>query len=104
MYAGGGRITPIDWTKGCVLNVSKGYKYGFDWYLFKLYDFNDKEQALRNYMAYMLNRTQMIFEYEGLPDTIPAKFLELLLQINGYACIAEEILFSAQLHTVPNCK
>ena len=73
-----------------MLNVSKGYKYGFDWYLFKLYDFNDKEQALRNYMAYMLNRTQMIFEYEGLPDTIPAKFLELLLQINGYACIAED--------------
>lgn len=70
--------------------MSKGYKYGFDWYLFKLYDFNDKEQALRNYMAYMLNRTQMIFEYEGLPDTIPAKFLELLLQINGYACIAED--------------
>ena len=75
--------------KGCELNVSKGYKYGFDWFLFKLYDFNDKEQALRNYMAYMLNRTQMIFEYKGLPDTIPTKFLELLLQINGYACIAE---------------
>lgn len=76
--------------KGCELDVSKGYKYGFDYYLFKLYNFNDKEQALRNYIAYMLNRTQMIFEYEGLPDTIPTKFLELLLQINGYACIAED--------------
>lgn len=65
------------------------YKYGFDCYLFKLYDFNDKETALRNYIAYMLNRTQMIFEYTGLPDTVPAKFLEQMLQINGYACFAE---------------
>lgn len=69
--------------------MAETYKYGFDHFLFKLYDFNDKEEAQRNYIAYMLNRTQMIFEYKGLPDTIPAKYLELLLQINGYACIAE---------------
>ena len=65
------------------------HKYGFDAFLFKLYDFNDKEQCQRNYIAYMLERTQMLFDYEGLPDTLPAKYLELLLQINGYACVAE---------------
>ncbi|MBO7677156.1 MAG: hypothetical protein J6S49_06550 [Erysipelotrichaceae bacterium] len=34
-------------------------------------------------ILYMLARTQSMFEYEGLPDTIPARNLEMMLQLNG---------------------
>ena len=45
----------------------------------------DKPRSMRQYIAYMLDRTNSMFEYEGLPDTIPAYMLELYLQIFGYA-------------------
>lgn len=69
--------------------ISRTYSYYFDRFCLKLFDFNDKEMALRDYIVYMLNRTQKIFEYDGLPDTIPKRMLEYLLQINGYACFAK---------------
>ena len=62
---------------------------GFQWNQCRLYDFNKKEECQDNYIGYMLLRTQMIFEWTGLPDTIPAKFMELMLQVNGYSCIAK---------------
>ena len=37
--------------------------------------------------ADMMNRTSQMFEYEGLPDTIPARDLEMILQLTGYAFI-----------------
>ena len=55
----------------------------------ELYNFGEKEECTAAYMITMLNRTQQIFEYENLPDSIPKRALELLLQINGYACIAK---------------
>ena len=70
-------------------NNSPAYSYYFDKFVGKLYDFNDKEAAVRNYIAYMLDRTQRIFEYKGLPDTIPQRMLEFLLQVNGYACFGK---------------
>ena len=70
-------------------NNSGTYSYYFDKFVGKLYDFNDKEAAVRNYIAYMLDRTQRIFKYKGLPDTIPQRMLEFLLQVNGYACFGE---------------
>lgn len=70
-------------------NNSGTYSYYFDKFVGKLYDFNDKELAVRNYIAYMLDRTQRIFEYKGLPDTVPQRMLEFLLQVNGYACFGE---------------
>lgn len=48
---------------------------------------NDKDELMREYVFYMLDRTQQIFEYAGLPDTIPARQLELLIQVHGYAGI-----------------
>ena len=45
----------------------------------------DKYQSTKQYIAYMLDRTNSMFEYSGLPDTIPAHLLELYLQIFGYA-------------------
>ena len=56
---------------------------------FDLYDFKEKGKAVNDYIRYMLNRTQKIFEYEGLPDTIPQRMLEFILQINGCACFAK---------------
>lgn len=49
----------------------------------------NKEARAQDYVRYMLNRTQSIFRYDGLPDTIPQEFLELYLQSNGFAIIAE---------------
>ena len=49
-----------------------------------LYDYKDKEQTAQSHVLYMLNRTQSMFKWSGLPDSIPSRMLELYLQINGY--------------------
>lgn len=67
----------------------------FNYYLSKIlpqvkpYDFSDKEVCIGNRIAYQLARTQSMFKYEGLPDTVPARSLELYLQINGFVCWAK---------------
>ena len=48
-----------------------------------LCDILDKTESSRNYVTYMLNRTSQMFEYEGLPDTIPSYILETYLQVFG---------------------
>ena len=53
---------------------------------YKLYD---KKARTRDIVLYMLARTQEIFIWEGLPDTIPQHNLEMLLQIHGNACLTE---------------
>ena len=50
------------------------------------YDFSDKSACIRQHIAYMLNRTQSMFRWKGLPDTIPERSLELFLQTNGNVC------------------
>ena len=50
------------------------------------YDFKNKKQNSKIQSLYMLNRTQHIFKWEGLPDTIPSRMLECYLQTNGNAC------------------
>lgn len=47
------------------------------------YDPRDKEENINAMVRYMLNRTQSMFKWEGLPETIPARILEMYLQING---------------------
>lgn len=54
----------------------------------KLYNFKDKKQYMNDHIIYMLSRTQSMFKWSGLPDTIPEKYLEQYLQANGFACIA----------------
>lgn len=51
-----------------------------------LYNFKSKTRCVAQHVSYMLNRTQRMFEYKGLPDSIPARVLELYLQMNGNAC------------------
>lgn len=52
-------------------------------------DILNKEESAFNYLLTMLNRTSQIFEYDGLPDTIPAYMLELYLQLNGHVSITK---------------
>lgn len=49
----------------------------------------NKDTVINHYIKYMLARTQSMFSYTGLPDTIPANKLEMMLQTKGYAFITE---------------
>lgn len=53
------------------------------------YDYKDKEANANIHMAYMLDRTQSMFQYDGLPDSIPQCILELYLQVAGCCCFHE---------------
>lgn len=53
------------------------------------FDFADKTSCIRQHIAYMLDRTQSMFRWEGLPDTISERSLELFLQTNGNVCFYE---------------
>lgn len=50
------------------------------------FDYADKSRCTRQHIAYMLNRTQSMFKWDNLPETIPARSLELFLQTNGNVC------------------
>ena len=49
----------------------------------------DKHKLLKQFKNNQLNKSLTMFEWSNLPDTIPAVELEKMLQINGYAVIAE---------------
>ena len=53
------------------------------------YDFKNKEKNLNDYITYMLNRSVTMFKYHNLPDTMPQREIELLLQCNGWGCVCE---------------
>lgn len=48
------------------------------------WDFRDKQKSVDYKVTEMLIRLQSLTEYEGLPDTIPKKDLELLLMTSGF--------------------
>ena len=48
----------------------------------------DKDRAVRQQIRNLLNKTNNIFVYTGLPDTIPAKWLEMYLQVGGHCVVA----------------
>lgn len=52
-------------------------------------DILDKESAIFNYIQYMFDRTNTMFRYTGLPDTIPEPMLEYMLQIYGSVAVLE---------------
>lgn len=52
-------------------------------------DILDKEFSIFNYVQYMFDRTNRMFRYSGLPDTIPEYLLEYMLQIYGSVAIIE---------------
>ena len=56
------------------------------WYDLPLKDFvKDKNASTRSDIFYMLNRLMSMFKYDGLPETIPKKFLDYYLFVNGHA-------------------
>lgn len=61
-------------------------------------DILNKEESAFNYFLTMLNRTSQMFEYDGLPDTIPAYMLELYLQLNGHVSITK---VNGELYALP---
>ena len=50
----------------------------------------DKDKAVNSYIEYMLAKTNEMFSYEGLPETIPARNLEHQLQVKGYSYITKD--------------
>lgn len=58
----------------------------------------NKKKSIYKYVKLMFDRTNQMFEYTGLPDTIPAYMLELFLQFNGQVCITE---VNGKLYALP---
>lgn len=56
---------------------------------FDVADAFDKKKLIDAYIRYFLTRTQSMFKWEGLPDTMPQKWLEYYLQVNGNAFITK---------------
>ena len=52
------------------------------------FDFLQKDRCTNQHVSYMLNRTQSMFKWNGLPETIPQRNLELMLQMHGNVGIA----------------
>lgn len=55
---------------------------------FKLYDFKNKDKALFNLIADMFKISLDMFKWSGLPDSIPERELEILLQMRGSCIVA----------------
>lgn len=53
------------------------------------YDYKAKERNLKIQNSYMFAKTISMFEWENLPESIPYKELERILQMNGYAFITK---------------
>lgn len=53
------------------------------------YDYKDKTANILMLNHYMLAKTLSMFEYQGLPETIPAHELEKIIQSNGLGFITE---------------
>lgn len=49
----------------------------------------DKDKAITHFIETSLDKTQQIFAYANLPDTIPQSELENILQVNGHCIIAK---------------
>ena len=61
-------------------------------------DILDKRRSIYNYVMLMFDRTNQMFEYTGLPETIPAYMLELYLQVNGHVCVTK---YNDNLYALP---
>ena len=54
-----------------------------------MYNYKNKSGNVRLLNKYMLSRTLSMFNYVGLPDTLPSVEIEKQLQINGFTFITE---------------
>ena len=49
----------------------------------------DKDKSVNYYIDSVLNKTQSMFIYDGLPETLPPCELENIMQTNGFAFVTE---------------
>ena len=49
----------------------------------------NKELLIDSYVRYMVNRTLSMFKYDGLPETIPERELELIIQLFRFGVITK---------------
>lgn len=68
-------------------------KEKYDWGIYRgvsfNYDYKDKSTNIRNFIMTMINRSMLMFKYEGLPETIPSYELERMLQTQGFSCFTK---------------
>lgn len=50
----------------------------------------DKDLLIDSHIRYMLNKTLSMFEYKNLPDTIPQRELELIIQICRFGIVTKK--------------
>ena len=65
------------------------YDYGIYRGISRDYDIKDKQANVTTQINYMLNKSLNMFEWHGLPDSIPERELERILQTSGYSGFAE---------------
>lgn len=65
----------------------------YDWGIYNPiggdYDPREKERNIRQLVTNMLNKSVTMFDYQGLPDTIPAEIIERYLQCYGYVAFIQ---------------
>ncbi len=54
-----------------------------------MFNYKNKQANIRQSNAYMFAKTVSMFEWQGLPESIPYRELERILQNNGFAFITE---------------
>lgn len=70
--------------------MSKKPRYTGDWGAVDCTcDILDKKTSVFNYFMLMLDRSNQMFEYKGLPDTVNFEMLESFLQVNGHIGFVE---------------
>ena len=52
-------------------------------------DFTNKKDRINEYISYMINRINHMFEYDGLPDNISRRSMEQQLMTHGCLCICK---------------
>lgn len=65
------------------------YDYGIYRGISRDYNIKDKQANVTTQINYMLNKSLNMFEWHGLPDSIPERELERILQTNGFTGFAE---------------
>lgn len=69
-------------------NINKQFDFlGLDNKL--IYNHLDKRKNVADMVTYMFNRSNIMFKYHNLPETIPETELEKLLQTNGFAIVGK---------------
>ena len=67
-------------------NNSKYFRFPLDW----SFEVKDKRLNAENMIRYFLDRTEKIFVYSGLPETLPARVLERMLQTYGFVFFTDQ--------------